>query len=528
MVATKNYPLLFVVLALINLSVQAQQCGNCKEYPKIASFGFDIKVKEPNKEDGTEDLWPEWKKLFTFASVVSIQIADNEKSCIKMMTPPSVDTGDVELISVGGETFVNLPSNPLISRDLSKYGNYLLTGSITNNGTNCQLHVEVQTACSRKTVVTAQTNFSLSAVSGNVSQIVQQVSAQLSPLAEKIKKFELAEREQAKELSLYPVSWGDPIKISPQKKTLRSGESTSFTIEVKDCDGKPLVGREVLFSETTFDEMKIPGTIGGTVTPSKVVTDVNGLAKATFTLKSGSKEAFIAAHSPGKDVKGCNSILFGDVPINIKYTYSGFVVYTYEGNSQLTSNVDDKVMNNFFTGKETTTVSYRASFYGEGTAQNIALEISDEEESGTDVPDVLGSGSYKFNKNDYWKFTVICNCAGKGDVTEQKIRTNSDGDVKKSNIVFDYNEDFGRVGLRLTFNTKGSYSYYATHMPAQSSSSQEEFYWPVDFDTITDKNFTIKKETVGNRTRYTAEGENTLKLANGSQTSKIKIVVWEE
>jgi hypothetical protein len=50
------------------------------------------------------------------------QIANNESGCIKMTIPPSVDTGDVELLSVGGETFVNLPSNPLISPDLSKYG----------------------------------------------------------------------------------------------------------------------------------------------------------------------------------------------------------------------------------------------------------------------------------------------------------------------------------------------------------------------------------------------------------------------
>jgi hypothetical protein len=113
-------------------------------------------------------------------------------------------------------------------------------------------------------------------------------------------------------------------------------------------------------------------------------------------------------------------------------------------------------------------------------------------------------------------------------VTEQKIRKNSDGDIKKSDIVFNYNGDFGSVGLRLTFNTKGSFSYNATYLPSQSSSSQEDFDWSVDFDTILEKNFIIKKETVGNRTRYTAEGENTLKLANGSQTSKIKLVVWEE
>ena len=528
MVATKTGLYLFVVLLFLSFFSKAQQCHNCKKVPTIAGFGFDIKVAEPNKEAGTESLWPEWKKLFTFASVVSSQVGNNEKGCIKMMTPPSVDTGNVELMSVGGETFVNLPSNPLISPNLSKYGNYLLTGSITNNGTSCQLQVEVQTACNRKTVVTGQINFSLLSVTANVSNIVQQVVAQLSPLADKIKDFELKERQTAQELSLYPVSWEDPIKITPQKKTLKTGESTSFTIEVKDCDGKPLAGRDVLFTETTFDEMKIPGTIGGTVSPAKVITDANGIAKATFTLKAGSKEAFIAAHSPGKDVKGCNSFLFGDAPINIKYTYSGYVVYTYEGISQLTTDVNDNVMNNFFTGKETTSIAYRASFYGEGTAKNITLEMSDEEEVGTEVPDLLGSGSYKSNKSDYWKFTVICNCAGKGDVTEQKIRQTSGGNIKRSNVVFDYDEGSGRLNLNLIFNTTRSYSYYATHMPSQSSSGQEELDWPVNFDTILDKNLTIKKETVGNRTRYTAEGENTLNLSNGSQTAKIKMVVWEE
>lgn len=528
MVATKNYLLLFIVLVLINFSVQAQQCGNCKEVPKIATFGYDIKVRQPNKEDGTDSLWPEWKNLFMMAYVVSSQIANKESGCIRITLPPSVDTGNVQLLAVGGETFVNLPSNPLISQDLSKYGNYFLTGSISNNGTSCQMRVEVYTACGRKIVATAQTNFSLLSVSGNVSNIAQQISSQLSPLAEKIKKFELAEREQSKELSLYPVSWGDPIKITPQKKILRSGESTAFTIEVKDCDGTPLAGREVFFNETTFEGFKVPGTMGGTVSPAKVITDANGIAKATFTLKAGSKEAFISAHSPGMDVKGCNSMLFGDAPINIKYTYSGFVVYTYEANSQLTSNVDDNVMNNFFTGKETTSVSYRASFYSEGSTGNISLDISDEEESGTDIPDVFGSGSYKYDKSDYWKNTVICNCAGKGEVTEQKTRQTSGGNMKKSYVNFSFDEGSAKISLGLFFDMTSATSHEATRMPSQSSSSQEDFHWPVDFDTILDKNFTVKKERVGNRTRYTGEGTDEHKLSNGYQSAKIKIVVWEE
>lgn len=527
-VATKNYFYPIVVLLLASFTARSQQCGNCKEIPRIAGFGFDIKVSEPNKEAGTEDLWPEWKNLFMIASVVSTQIANNEAGCVRITIPPSVDTGGVELLSVGGETFVNLPSNPLISQDLSRYGNYLLTGSITNNSTTCYLYVEVQTACSRKVVTSAQTSFSLSSVAGNISQIAQQAVAQLSPLAEKIKNFELSERQQFKQLSLFPLSWGDPIKITPQKQTLKTNESTPFTIEVKDCDGKPLAGREVYFNETTFEGLKVNGTTGGTVSPKKVVTDANGRANATFTLRGESTEAIIAAHSPGKDVKGCNSILFGDAPINIKYTHSGYVTYTYKGSSGLTTDKKDQTMSYYYTGKENTSITYRASFYGEGGVGSISVSSPDEESGGADIPDLLESGTYNHHKDDYWKNTIICNCAGKGDVTEQKIKATSAGEIQNSSVHFDYNEGHGRIRLDLRFISSNSSSFMATHLPSQSSTSRDELQWPVDFDTMLDKNFSIKREKVGNRTRYTVEGEQTNKTNSLHQSARVKMVIWEK
>jgi len=529
MVATRHYLHACVVILLISVSARSQQCGNCKDIPKIIEFGFDIKVAEPNKEASTENLWPEWKNLFIIAQVVGTQISKNEGNCIRLIMPPSVDTGDVELLSVGGETFVNLPSNPLISADLSKYGNYVLTGAITSNGASCQLSVQIQTACSRKTVVTAQTSFSLSSVAGNVSSIAQQVALQLSPLAEKIKNFELKERQAAQELSLYPVNWEEPIRITVQKKLLKAGESTSLTIEIKDCDGKVLAGREVFFSETEFEGFRIPGTIGGTISPAKVVTDANGIAKATFTLKGGSKEAIIAAHSPGKDVKGCNSILFGDVPLNIKFTYSGYVTFNYEGQSGLTSDTSDKTMHHYYTGKETTSLFYRASFYGEGSgAGDISISSIDGKTEGTEVPDVLETGSFKYMKSDFWKNTVICNCASKGEVTEQKMKSTSDGELKNSSITFSYDDGVGRINLDIFFNTSNTASHSASHIPLQSSNSQDELHWPVNFDTFTDKSFKVRKEKIGNRTRYTAEGEQSIDLKNLHQSGKIKMVVWEE
>lgn len=527
MIATKHWLYLLLAFLLSCYSAKAQQCGNCKEIPKIAGFGFDIKVPEPDKAAGTENLWPEWKNLFMIASVVATKISNKEGACIRMTVPPAVDTGDVEIVSVGGETFVNLPSNPLLSPDLSTYGNYLLTGSIWNTGTNCQLRVEVQSACNRKPVVETQISFSLTSLAGNVSTIAEQIASQFYPLAEKIKNFELKERMQSPQLSLHSIGW-DPIIVSPQKRTLKTGESTSFTIEVKDCDGKPLAGREVFFNESSFDGMKIPGTTGGSVDPGKVITDANGMAKATFTLNNANTEVFIAAHSPGKDVKGCNSILFGDAPINIKYTYSGFVTYTYEGSSGLMSDKKDATISYFYTGDEKTSISYRASFYGEGGGGDVSVSSAGDETDGTEIPDLLETGTYKYKKSDYWKNTVICNCAGKGDVTEQKLKANSAGELKKSNINFSYNEGAGRINLDLFFNTTSSSLFRATLLPTQSSTSEDELHWSVNFDTFMDKNLTVKKEKVGNKTRYTIEGEQTIKVNQTNQSGKIKMVVWEE
>ena len=51
MIATKHWLYIPFLLLLVSYSAKAQQCGNCKEIPKIAGFGFDIKVKQPNKEE---------------------------------------------------------------------------------------------------------------------------------------------------------------------------------------------------------------------------------------------------------------------------------------------------------------------------------------------------------------------------------------------------------------------------------------------------------------------------------------------
>ncbi|HKP31981.1 MAG TPA: hypothetical protein VJT83_04620, partial [Chitinophagaceae bacterium] len=240
---TVNLLFLLIHVLAISFDASAQTCGNCNEAPRITQFDFDIRVPQPHTANGTNNLWPEWKNLFMIASSVGTNLKKADGGCIRLTFPPAIDTGDAQVARIGGETFSNLPTNPLLDKDLSIYGDYLLTGTITSDGMNCRIHAEIQTSCSRKKVVSADVTFSLSSVMSNVNNIAQQVASQLSPLAQKIKQFELEERKTNPALSLFRISNGD-IQVKPLKRTLKSGESTTVTFEVKDCDGVPLAGRD--------------------------------------------------------------------------------------------------------------------------------------------------------------------------------------------------------------------------------------------------------------------------------------------
>jgi hypothetical protein len=483
----KNYQRgISIILFLICFTnAPAQQCGNCKETPKLTTFDFDVQVPTPNVTDSTDQLWPEWKNLFIIAGAVASNLKKNEGNCITFTIPPAVDTGDVQLAKVGGETFTNLPSNPNISSKLSEYGNYLMTGTIKKSGDAVILHVEIQSSCERKTVATAAVSFQFSSVAGNVNSIAQQAASQLSPLIEKIKKFELEERQKNKKLSLYQTNWEEPIKITPQKRTLKSGESTDFTVELKDCDGIPVEGREILFSETTFEGFKIFGTTGGTVSPAKIVTDANGKATAKFTLKSGAKEAIISAHSPGMEVKGCKSMFTGDAAINIRRTYSGTIKYSFDQSQQCVKSFSDKVSTGISQWNHTFKVEYTGNFYSNDLGYN-----------GDEEPIVMESGNMVVKQYEHKKITVANN-----PPTEQEIKKDQSGGLKSGTVRFGFDANAPFAELNLKFMLEGTSSFKQTYLPSASGPANEEFLHSVAFFHI-DKNLQYKKTTEGGKIKH--------------------------
>ena len=522
--------------ALLSLCVfsffsQAQDCNNCKVTPKITMFDFDIKVPPPNSSDTTTNLWPEWKNLFLIASSTGSTLKKNEGNCIILTYPPAIDTGDVQQAFVGGETFTNLPSNPLISSDLSDYGDYLLTGTITSDGTTCKLHAEIQTSCGREVVSKADITFPLSSVIGNVSNIASQVAAQLGPLSKKLVQFEKDTRRKTPYLSLHKFE-GDPIRITPQKRTLQNGGSTTFTIELKDCDGTPLAGREVLFGDFDFEGTAQKGTRGGVVTPGKVITDGDGKATATFKLQPGaSNEGLIVAHSPGENVKGCKSLFFGTAPVNIRFVYSGSVKYSFTNVGKCTETINNDCSKVVSNSEENVDISYTGVFYARTSDEEIAVTSEETEDSNPlAVPDVMESGEYRRKAGTLYDHVITCESVQKGDHQIQKTNTFATGTIHHSLIQFNFpeNDDEGYFSLHLDFDVNETYSSYVTLQGTTVGSNPTKHTVTVTTNTD-DKSVKLKREVVGGKVRFTAEGKTIFKSGCGTdQVQTFKAVITRE
>ena len=265
----------------------AQQCGSCKQTPSLANYDLDVQVPQPQLKGEKTQGWNEWLQLFWLNKHAQAALFQNNKDCIRFTQPSdsrisseSFETKEgVEVtplveesqqISVG-ETYTNLAP----SGDVSRFGNYITTGYVKKSSDGYVMHMEIQTACSRKTVAAADVPFQLSASGENSINIGQHAAAQLSPLADKIKQFELKERQENKKAAL-DGGLEDAITIKPKKRNLVAAEQTEIEITMKDCDGEPLAKREIVFTKATLNGMPISaGTTGGTVTPSTVTTDAS-------------------------------------------------------------------------------------------------------------------------------------------------------------------------------------------------------------------------------------------------------------
>ena len=520
--------LFYIMMGIASVS---QECGNCNVPPRVTMFDFDVKVPKPNGDDTTKNLWPEWQQLFMIASATGASFKKQDGNCITLTYPPAVDTGDSQQGLIGGN-WANLPTNPLISSDLSDYGDYLLTGTITSDGATCTVHAEIQTSCKREVVSSADVTFSLASLITNVSTIADQIAAQLGPLAKKLTQFEKQTRAKQPDLALHKFE-GKPINIITKKSTLSQGGSTTITIELKDCDGTPLAGRDVFFGDFEFEGNTEKGTVGGKVTPSKVITDGDGKATAVFTMGAGAKEAMIVAHSIGQTVKGCPSLHLGTAPINITYTYSGHITYSFEVNDKCTENKKSHCSHNLFTTQMTEGVSYTASFYTRKYKGEASGEITSEEQEDDDplaVPDILEMGSYGKSTGSLSDFVYTCPSVSQGKHTVQRTKTDIKGGLKNSTIHFDFPEKNGEgsIVFYLDFDVKESNSSFLTLMGSSFAMINSKHTHTFSTQDDMTKSFKLKREVTGTKVKFIVEGSRTQPRTCGSVTERIKAEIIRE
>ena len=527
-----KYIFILVLFITSRSSFSQQQCGNCSMTPSIALYDVNVEVAKPSEDN--IDAVNRWKNLFWVGKTAIASLFQANKSCIRFSQPfivPSSTSGDdIELAPLIAEEGVikvgETVMNTAPAGELPDKRGYITTGYIRQTGSNNILHLELQTACSRKTVISTEVTF---LATDDFEKPAKQAASQLSPLLDKINRFELQERQKDKSMSLYQLSFADPVKITPAKTILKAGESTEFTIEVKDCDGVPLAGREVLFNAAIFEGARINATIGGIVTPAKVITDANGIARAKFTLNSGADAAIINVHSPGFDVKSCPSMYIGSATINIKKTYSGYVKYSFSGSSNCEEVMksDDAITSSKGTSKEET--EYSAYFYDDSPNEG-SVELSTEEDAAV-LPKIIGSGNWKQYEFKMTDHVLTCNCVGSGEHTISVQKITRSGELKSGRIYFTFPtaEDKGALKIYLKFNMHNNSVFKATGLPDMIDASDEDVDHTIDIEPDIEKEFTIKKQMNNGKSSYVISG--TKKLNQGcafNSTLKIKAVITQE
>jgi hypothetical protein len=339
---------IFFPLVLVFLHATAQQCGNCKTTPSVASYDFHIQVTEP--EEDAKDL-ESWKQLFWLAKHANAFLFQNNKSCIRFIQAPSVVRTDESFVTKDGVEVPNLLSPGEIMKlgntianlpapGNAAYGDYITTGNVKRSGNGYVLHLEIQTACDRKVVTSADVPFQLSSDSKYIEGIAHQAAAKLTPLVNKIKEFELRDRIERKDFALGDGS----IKIISSKKSLLPGETVDITVQLTDCDGVALGGREIVFTASN-NALKIPGTIGGTVSPAKVISDASGKATAKFKMTAAlGHPAIINAHTLTATGKNCADAFMGSTKVDAMQGFKIEIDYTMYGNSGLSMNLSSDMV----------------------------------------------------------------------------------------------------------------------------------------------------------------------------------------
>lgn len=387
--------LYLLLFSILSGAVYAQQCGTCGNKPKIAMYELDVQVPKPESEGNNASN--SWLDLHHITSYANSRLFEINKNCVSFIQALSIsDKKEVEL-QLGTITQPRLPQEGNLSQMGTYRYDYIVTGSVQQQGTSYVVNLQIQNACNRNTIASVSIPFQ---ATSEYKSIGEQAANRLSPLIGKINEYEFNEREENSKVALGNNGLDNRIQIKPKKNKLASGEETEIELTMLDCDGNPLKDREISFSASSVSGFAIKGTTGGKVTPSRVTTDMNGKAKAIFKMGSDNT-AIINAHylfaKPNcSEYAKIGTYPIGGIPVMVEVVYSRDETTTRKTGSYLAmeevgeiAQVEQTVMNH-------RTIAYH--YPTAGTLKEGFVVKTDKRKSGaiTKTEYISESGSYSY------------------------------------------------------------------------------------------------------------------------------------
>ncbi len=302
------------------------QCDQCPKR-QVTLYDFEVTVPRP---DSLVDV-VNWYSLY-FAGPGAAAAIFNPQ-CLRFIDAAFYrDTTGVpaKSLTVGIDHPHTAPSGAMKGMD------YLLTGTVSQDGSGYKLDMSLQTSCGRKTVVSASGHFDRA---DQASTLAADLAKQkFIPLDAIIRDFEKKERGENTEVSI--GGYSSKLVVEPKKLTGVPGEKIPVTLTLTDCDGEPLAGRKI--SLTGKDAQMAPPSVNGSFTAAEATTSSNGSVTVDFVLGSATATALARAYFFHQTPFGCDAVAMDETPIAVKSAAQYRFKFTYAEKRTQDSKTEEK------------------------------------------------------------------------------------------------------------------------------------------------------------------------------------------
>lgn len=282
--------ILFTLLILSTLASSGQGCDKCFKR-RIALY--DCNVQVPRPDDVAAII--AWYNLF-WPSAIARSTMHNSNNpgndCLTWLDGAMINANELQGdVLKFGQEYANLPpAGPIKSSE------YLIESTVTGTEGNYIFTLILETGPSREVVKSV--NIPFGATQESADEAGRKAAAQMMPLVETIRKFEVDKRNTDTEvaigdyLGVSKSALSQNITIKPAKTLVDIGEVIDVEVTMTDCDGVPLPNRKIHFTEGEAkwgDEvMSMDGTKGGEMIPGIATTNEAG--KVTVKFKAGNEK----------------------------------------------------------------------------------------------------------------------------------------------------------------------------------------------------------------------------------------------